>query len=163
LLFHTDRSSLVYRVGFPILVQNLTQIAAQRAHLLDAKAHATGVLSIQKFTPDTEVQISGPNGQRETATSDSNGLLSGVSAQSVGGYEITASGDPIKIGVSLISSSETGLRVAETLTFPEVSISAATTALKTDQPLWHWFAMTGLVLLLVEWWYFQKRPFGAPG
>ena len=163
LLFHTDRSSLVYRVGFPILVQNLTQIAAQRAHLLDAKAQATGVLPIQKITPDTEVQISGPNGQHETATSDSNGLLSGVSAQSVGGYEITGSGDPIKIGVSLISSSETGLRVAETLTFPEVSISAATTALKTDQPLWHWFAMAGLVLLLVEWWYFQKRPFGAPG
>ena len=30
-LFHTDRSSLVYRVGFPILIQNITQLAAQHA------------------------------------------------------------------------------------------------------------------------------------
>ena len=161
-LFHTDRSSLVYRVGFPILIQNITQIAAQRANLLDAKAHPTGMLPIQRITPETEVHISGPNGHSETARSDKNGFLSGMGAPYVGPYEITGTPEPIKVGVSLLSSSETGLTSAEKLMFPEVSVSAAATVLKTDQPLWRWFAGAGLVFLLLEWWYFQKRPSGVP-
>ena len=162
LLFHTDRSSLVYRVGFPILIQNVTQIAAQRANLLDAKAHATGMLPVQRIPPDTEVRISGPNGHSETAKSDKNGFLSGMGAPYVGMYEITGTSEPIKVGISLLSSSETGLSSVEKLSFPEVNISAATSLLKTDQPLWRWFAIAGLVFLLLEWWYFQKRPSGVP-
>jgi Ca-activated chloride channel family protein len=162
LLFHTDRSSLVYRVGFPILIQNVTQIAAQRANLLDAKAHATGMLPVQRIEPETEVRIVGPNGHNETAKSDKNGFLSGMSAPYVGSYEITGTPEPIKVGVSLLSSSETGLSTVEKLMFPEVSIAAAATVLKTDQPLWRWFATAGLVFLLLEWWYFQKRPSGVP-
>ena len=161
-LFHTDRSSLVYRVGFPILVQNITQIAAQRANLLDAKAHPTGVLPMQRITPETEVQISGPNGYTETAKSDKFGVLSGMGAPFVGAYEITGGAEPLRVGVSLLSSSETGLSTVDKLSFPEVSVSAAATVLKTDQPLWRYFAMAGLVFLLLEWWYFQKRPSGVP-
>ncbi len=162
LLFHTDRSSLVYRVGFPILIQNVTQIAAQRAHLLDAKANPTGMLPVQRIEPETDVRITGPNGHSETTKSDKNGFLSGMSAPYVGSYEITGPAEPIRIGVSLLSSSETGLSTVEKLMFPEVSVAAAETVLKTDRPLWRWFATAGLVFLLVEWWYFQKRPSGIP-
>lgn len=162
-LFHTDRSSLVYRVGFPILIQNITQIAAQRANLLDAKAHPTGTLPSQRITPETEVRISGPNGHAETAKSDKDGFLSGMGAPYVGNYEITGTAEPLKIGISLLSSSETGLNTVEKLSFPEVSVSAATVVLKTDRPLWRWFVTVGLMFLLLEWWYFQKRPSGVPG
>jgi Ca-activated chloride channel family protein len=161
-LFHTDRSSLVYRVGFPILIQNATQIAAQRAKLLDAKGQPTGTLPIQRITPETEVRISGPHGHTETAKSDKDGLLSGMGAPYVGIYDIVGGAEPLKVGVSLLCSSETGLNTVEKLNFPEVSVSAATMALKTDRPLWGWFAMAGLIFLLLEWWYFQKRPAGVP-
>ncbi|WP_373649075.1 VWA domain-containing protein [Schlesneria sp. DSM 10557] len=161
-LFHTDRSSLVYRVGFPILVQNVIQIAAQRAGLLDAKAHGTGTLPPQRITPDTAVQVTGPNGYTESATSDKNGFVSGLGAPYVGTYEMTGAETPLKLGVSLLSSSETGLSTVDVLKFPEVPVHAAATVLKTDQPLWRWFALGGLCFLLVEWWYFQKRPSGVP-
>lgn len=161
-LFHTDRSSIVYRVGFPILIQNVIQIAAQRANLLDAKAHSTGSLPPQRMTPDTEVQITGPNGYTETLRSDASGFLSGMAAPYVGSYEITGPAEPIKLGISLLSSSETGLNSVDKLMFPEVSVSAASTILKTDQPLWRWFAASALAFLLLEWWYFQKRPSGVP-
>lgn len=162
-LFHTDRSSLVYRVGFPILIQNVAQIAAQRANLLDAKSNPTGTLPPQRITPETELRISGPNGHSDTAKSDKDGFLSGIAAPYVGLYEITGTTEPMKMGASLVSSNETGLNTVEKLRFPDsVSVGAATTMLKTDQPLWGWFATSGLVFLLVEWWYFQKRPSGVP-
>ena len=161
-LFNTDRSSLVYRVGFPILIQNIAQIAAQQANLLDAKASPTGTLPPQRITPDTEVHISGPNGYTETAKSDKDGYLSGMGAPYVGLYEITGTTELIKIGTSLLSSSETGLNVVDKLQFPEVAVEASTKILKTDQPLWGWFAFAGLFFLLAEWWLFQRRPTGAP-
>ena len=161
-LFHTDRSSLVYRVGFPILIQNITQMAAQRANLLDAKANPTGTLPPQRIAPDTQVQISGPNGHTESARSDKNGFISGMGAPYVGSYEMTGSTEPMKLGVSLLSSSESGLNTVEVLNFPEVPVAAASTVLKSDQPLWRWFALAGLFFLLMEWWYFQKRPSGVP-
>ncbi|HYR58957.1 MAG TPA: VWA domain-containing protein, partial [Chthoniobacteraceae bacterium] len=43
-LFHTDRSTLPYRVGFPVFVSNLVQAAWQRAGLAEAVAARTGVL-----------------------------------------------------------------------------------------------------------------------
>jgi Ca-activated chloride channel homolog len=162
-LFHTDRSSLVYRVGFPILVQNATQIAAQQANLLDAKANPTGALPPQRMTPDTEIRSTGPHGYSETAKSDKDGNLTGLGAPYVGLYEITGGAETLRVGASLLSSTETGLVAFDQLHFPEVSVAASSIVLKTDQPLWRWFALGGLVFLLAEWWYFQKRPSGVPG
>lgn len=161
-LFNTDRSSLVYRVGFPILIQNATQIAAQLANLLDAKANPTGTLPPQRITADTEVRITGPHGFTDTAKSDADGFLSGIAAPYVGSYEISGAADPIKLGTSLLSSSESGLNIVDKLQFPEVSVAASTVVLKTDRPLWGWLAASALCFLLVEWWYFQKRPAGVP-
>ena len=161
-LFHTDRSSIVYRVGFPILIQNAVQIAAQRANLLDARGNSTGTLPPLRILPETEVRVSGPHGFTELAKSDKDGFLSGIAAPYVGAYEITGSAEPIKIGASLLSSSETGLNAVEKLHFPEVSIEASSINLKTDYPLWGWFATSAFAFLLIEWWYFQKRPSGVP-
>lgn len=43
-LFHTDRSTLPYRVGFPILVSNAIQIAMQQAGLSEVRGEQTGAL-----------------------------------------------------------------------------------------------------------------------
>lgn len=162
-LFHPDRSSLVYRVGFPILVQNATQLAATRAGLLEAKAIPTGSLPMQKLQPETEYRVSGPHGFSDSARSDKNGFLMGIAAPYVGQYEMTGGEEPQRIGISLVSSRETLLESVDKLNFPEVSVGAAEAAVKTDQPLWGWFAAMGLCLLVLEWWYFQKRPTGIPG
>lgn len=162
ILFNTDRSSLVYRVGFPILIQNAIQIAAERAKLLDAKASQTGALPPMRISPDTEVQISGPHGYSELARSDKDGFLTGIGAPYVGPYEISGAATPFTVGASLLSAAETKLSAIEKLHFPELSISASDSTIKTDQPLWGWFAVAAFVLLLVEWFYFQKRPAGVP-
>lgn len=162
-VFHPDRSSLIYRVGFPILVQNATQVALQMAALSEAKAQPTGSLPAQKVTANTEFTVKGPNGFSQTGKSDGNGILSGIEAPYVGVYEVTGGAEPISIGMSLSAASESSLEAIEKLNFPEVSVGASETIVKSDQPMWGWLAAAGLFLLCVEWWYFQKKPSGVPG
>jgi len=60
--------------------------------------------------------------------------------------------------VSLLTVTETSLATVEQLQFRESSVAASATMLKSDHPLWGVFAAIGFALLLVEWWYFQRRP-----
>jgi hypothetical protein len=161
-LFHPDRSSLVFRVGFPILIQNATQIAMTSAALSESRALPAGVLPPRKLQPETEYRVTGPHGFTDSGTSDKDGFLMGLGAPYVGIYEVTGDAAPIRIGVSLLASRESSMESVEKLNFPEVSVAAAESTVKTDEPLWGWFAMAGLVLLAVEWWYFQKKPAGMP-
>jgi hypothetical protein len=87
----------------------------------------------------------------------------GLGAPYVGTYEVTGGAEPQRIGISLIASRESSMESVEKLNFPEVTVSATETVVKTDEPLWGWFAFAGLGLLIVEWWYFQKKPAGIPG
>ncbi|MBI3862651.1 MAG: VWA domain-containing protein [Planctomycetia bacterium] len=161
ILFHTDRSTLPYRVGFPILVSNAVQIAQQQAGLLEIVGRQTGVLPPQHFQPDKEYVVQAPDGAVSHVRSSVDGTLSGVAAPTIGRYSIReGSTELASIGVSLLTVGETGLATVDQLQFRELKVGAAAAMLKSDRPLWPWFAGVGFVLLLVEWWYFQKRPGG---
>ncbi len=159
LLFHTDRSSLPYRVGFPILIANAVQIAIDRSELGEARSWPTGILPPRRVAPEVEHVITGPAGRTERATSSPGGILSGVTADQPGRYVISADEQPVtSLGTGLLTVTETQLATVDELRFPETKVSTTTEALKTDRPLWSWFAGLGLLLLLGEWWYFQRRP-----
>lgn len=164
LLFHTDRSSLPYRVGFPIMVSNAVQLAWQRSGLAEVRSLATGTLPPIPAPAEQMAQVVQPGGGRESLRVSGNGLLTGVSARQSGSYQILIDGNEFRrVGVSLMSPSETRLEAVDKLQFPEVSVSASAEAVApADVPLWSWLAAIGLVVLLVEWWYFQKRPAGLP-
>jgi hypothetical protein len=160
-LFHTDRSTLPYRVGFPILVSNAVQIAMQQAGLSEIRGEQTGVLPPRNVKPDTMYKIEAPNGTQIEARSSVDGTLAGVPAPAIGRYTIREGGTSVvSLGVSLLTFTETSLATVDQLQFRELAVSAAGEMLKTDHPLWPELAAAGFVLLLVEWWYFQRRPGG---
>jgi hypothetical protein len=162
-LFHPDRSSLPYRVGFPILVGNAVQIALQASALAEARALPTGVLPALRGDAMSSYVVTDPTRHAETIVSDQQGILAGVPAPVIGRYEVEQSGQSVgSFGVSLLAADETKLAAVEKLQFPEVAVSAETATVKSDTPLWGWLALAGLALLLVEWWFFQKRPSGLP-
>ena len=70
LLFHTDRSTLPWRVGFPVFVSNLVQTALQQAGLSEALAARTGVLPALNLAPNRAYRVDGPGGFHRTETSD---------------------------------------------------------------------------------------------
>ncbi|MCH7687251.1 MAG: VWA domain-containing protein, partial [Planctomycetes bacterium] len=151
LLFHTDRSTLPYRVGFPILVSNIVQIALQQAELSEVRGHPTQTLPPQSLQPHREYRITAPNGTRSNMKSDSNGILSGVPAPLVGRYIVSRDGKHVaNTGVSLLNAMETSLNSVEQLQFRELSVSASDVTFQSDQPLWPIFAFAAFFLLLVE-------------
>jgi len=162
LLFHTDRSTLPYRVGFPILISNLVQLASHRAGLDEARANHTGSLPALALLPDRTYQIRGPGGLSREEKSNAQGTLSGVPAPLVGTYVITQSGaKELRIGASLLDASETTLAGVEEILFnEELSVAASAAPLRTDRALWPTFALLAFCVLLGEWWYFQRRPGG---
>lgn len=160
-LFHTDRSTLPYRVGFPILVSNAVQIAQQQAGLLEIVGLQTGVLPPQHLAPEKPYDVHAPDGSVSQVRSAVDGTLLGVAAPSIGRYVIRDGSTEIaSIGVSLLTVGESSLATVEQLQFRELKVGAAAAMLKSDRPLWPWFAGAGFTLLLAEWWYFQKRPGG---
>lgn len=163
-LFHPDRSTLPFRVGFPILIANLRELAQQRSGLAEARSAPTGALPPLSLKPETEYRVVAPDGRIETARSDKSGLLAGAGAPIIGQYLVQEGSETrAAVGVSLLSASETSLISLPKLQFPEISVTAAAGTVKNDQPLWPVLAAAALVLLLVEWWYFQRRPGGLPG
>lgn len=162
-LFHTDRSTLPYRVGFPILVTNAVQLAQAQVGLAEARGQSTGLLAPRTLKPETIYRVIAPDGEAVESKTNADGLLSGVSAAQVGRYRVEEGKREVAgIGVSLLTGAESSLTSVDRLQFKELAVGAAESMLKSDRPLWPLFAIVGFALLLTEWWYFQRRPGGVP-
>lgn len=158
LLFHTDRSSLPYRIGFSILVQNLVQIARQQASLAEVAGERTGVLPARNLQPEQTYRVALPGGGETTAKSNPQAILAGIPAPTVGRYAISTGGEAsASIGVSLLDAAETKLTAVDEIRFRESTVTADETAVPTDKPFWYVLAVIGFFVLLLEWWYFQRR------
>ncbi len=152
-----------YRIGFPIMVSNLIQLTLQEAGIAEVQAAATPILPTVEFLPDETYQIQTPTGKKLNTESNKNGMVSGVAALQAGRYFITGKGaDSKEISVSLLNPLETSLVSIDEIQFSEVPVTAAQSQIDSDKPLWGEFAFIAFVLLLVEWWYFQRRPAGLP-
>ncbi len=163
ILFDTDRSTLPYRVGFPVLISNIVALAREQANLSDVRGTATGVLPPLVLKPEREYRIDKPQTDSVEQTSDVDGIVKGVAARTVGTYDIREGGEIVRrVGASLLNSTETSLHAVDEIHFRELSVTAASAPATTDRPLWPWFAFAAFVILLGEWWLYLRRPGGVP-
>ncbi|MCA9039116.1 MAG: VWA domain-containing protein [Planctomycetaceae bacterium] len=161
MLFDSGQSTFPFRIGFPIMVTNVVQEAMEVAGLSQASAVKTGVLPEQLVSRETEYGIEGPRGLNRTLSSDSHGLLAGIPAPYVGEYEIRDGSDVIaRRGASLIDPRESSLAANDKIQFDELPVSAASAQVDTDRPLWRYLVFGAFGFLMLEWWFFQRRPTG---
>jgi hypothetical protein len=161
MIVHTDRSTLPYRVGFPVMVSNLANIALQQAELSELASAPTGTLPRLRFQPNEDYRVTSPAGEHFDQKSDAEGFIAGIPATTAGLYEVRRSGDLVsRVGVALLNPTETTLEGVSELKLNEISVAAEAERLKTDKPWWPTLAMLAFATLLVEWWLFQKRPGG---
>ena len=67
-----------------------------------------------------------------------------------------------RLGASLLSSNTTLLTSTEQIQFNEnLSVTASAAATKSDRSLWKYPALLAFGVLLVEWWYFNRRIKGS--
>lgn len=160
LLFDVRRSTLPYRVGFPVLVANLVQEARRLAGLAEVGGRRTGVLAVRDLPPGAPVVVRGPGGGEQALTSDDAGAVHGIAAPRAGVYEVVAGDQRRPVAAALLDRGETALAVSGELAFREVAVGAVEQARATDRQLWRVLALCGLAVLLAEWWLFQRRPGG---
>lgn len=161
LLFHPQRSTLPYRLAFPIFCRNLSQIALQRVGLLEVRANQTGVLPELRLQAQQTYSIRSPSGRQRQEVADPRGSLRGVAAGETGVYRIEGPGaERLQVGLSLLDPEETGLLTVKRLGLREkLEVDAAATV-ETDRFLWPWLVALGLLICLIEWWVFSARPGG---
>jgi len=159
LLFQPERSTLPYRVGFPVFVSNLVQIALKQAHLAEVAASPTGVLPPLTMGADRTVHVEGPGNFRTDAKTDARGQLTGVPAVRAGEYVLAGDAGPVRIGVSVLSPAETSLAAVDQIEFNEqLKVTAAAGSLRSDRSLWWGLSALALAVLVLEWWWFNRRP-----
>jgi hypothetical protein len=157
-LFQPDRSTLPFRVAFPVWVGNLVEQARKYSGTAEAGAIATGVLPPQTFTGAGEVTVTGPTGRRVEKANE-RGVLSGIPASRVGEYRFSGPGGDYRLGASLLSLQETALKSVDEVQFGDsVAVSLGEAKTKGDRTLWWMLACLGYVTLLAEWWWFQRKP-----
>ncbi|MEY2727815.1 MAG: hypothetical protein RLZZ458_3682 [Planctomycetota bacterium] len=156
--FHTDRSTLPYRVGFPILAANAIDTAMKQSSLSEITAAPTGVLPALNLDPERAYDVQSPDGSRITLRSNASGTLTGAPASRVGLYQILEGNETVAaVGTGLLNGQETSLANVQEILFSEASVTTqAADQLATDQPLWWILALAGMGMLLFEWWYFQR-------
>lgn len=161
LLFHTNESTLPYRVGFPVLLSNLVHLALEQAGLAEQAGAATGVLPSLSLLPRTQYLVRSPGGQTRMVLSDNAGVVNGLTASRAGLYRLEKGGEPAAtLGVSLLSPAETRLHGVDEIQFNELSVSANQKGVRVDRSFWPVVVWCALVVLLIEWWYFN-RPRGV--
>lgn len=159
LLFHTSRSTLEFRVAFPVLVANAVQLARQEASIGDVKGLQTGVLPALSVKPSADYTVTGPDGLLQEVRSDEAGQVRGITASTAGRYLIVGpSDDRTFVAANLLSTDETTLASVDSLQFDEQTVSSAADVLKNDRPLWSILTLMAFGTLLAEWWFFQRRP-----
>lgn len=157
LLFDPARSTLPYRMGFPVLVMNVVRMARARAGLLDAESAATGVLPAIRAAAGSECRVAGPNGLGIRRPASSDGLLSGIPAPHVGEYVVRGDGILTTVRCSLLCADESRLARVDKLEFNERLTVTGSLPRPTERPLWPWVALVAFVVLLVEWWFYYRR------
>ncbi len=160
LLFHTDRSTLPYRVGFPILVKNSIDITQHAAGLAEVQGQPTRVLRARTLEANQTYTVTGPDVADQTFRTGPDGVLSGIPAPQVGLYRINDSDRLVAtVGASVLDAGESSLAAADEIVprDEELRVAASTTMIDTDRPLWPTLAWIAFVVLLVEWWYFQSN------
>lgn len=156
--FHTDRSTLPFRVGFPILAANAVESSMKQSALSEVSAAPTGVLPGILLEADREYSVKTPGGERIAGRTTSTGMLTGIPAAEVGRYDVLEGEDTVAVvGTGLLSLAESSLAAVEELKFAEMKVATGVEGrLEADRPYWWLLALVAFGLMLFEWWYFQR-------
>jgi hypothetical protein len=158
LLFNISKSTLPFRIAFPIMIKNLVELARKKAGLSDVIADKTGILPEMILLPKTSYTITTPTNEKISEKSADDGRLPAITAPLTGIYKLNQGSKAITdVGVSLLSKTETTLSGTDKITFSELSVNASDTSAKAPLSLWKYLAILALIILCIEWWFFNKK------
>lgn len=160
LAFHPKDSDILLRVAWPVTILNTVGWLTED---LPGAEGVRGIATGQPFTrrvPDEvdpgAVRVLGPEGPAEVSVSD--GLLRVRDTQTVGVYEVRAGETTTRFAANLVSPRESRVAPRGDLGLADTQSAAMpATAAVGKREIWRELLMLGLVILLLEWWAWNRR------
>jgi hypothetical protein len=157
--FDILESNWPLRVSFPIFVANavewLNPANAKGGQLL-VKAGDAFRLALTRSEKEAEVSL--PDGQSKKINLDPNAneLVFGDTYRQ-GIYHLRLGTNETTFCVDLLDAAESNIKPREELQLGKYTKIAATTRQRANMELWRTIASLGLLVLLIEWWYYHRR------
>lgn len=150
--FDVARSDLPLKVEFPILLANAVSWLAGLDSPATQRVVRTGQpVTIQSSAP--AARITTPAGDtREVASRD--GSLVFADTLRVGKYEVS---DGPPLAASLLSEAESNTAPRDSIRTRAGERKGEVETFLAERETWRWAALLGLVLLMIEWWAYNRR------
>lgn len=165
--FDLHQSDLPLQVAFPILMNNLVEWLQPTASVQAPPNLAAGdPVSIQPMPQADEIVVTTPagseGGQGKQTVLKPSGQVSFAGTDALGVYSVQQNakgkplGPPEQFAVNLFSREESNITPRPDLPFTGSQGTQA--AAQTERPLevWPWVLLASLVLLSVEWWFYNR-------
>jgi hypothetical protein len=147
------------RVSFPIFIANavgwLNPANARGGQLLVKAGEA---FRLALTSPETEAIVTRPDGQSQKLNLEPNAnevVFSDTYQQGI--YRMRVRTNEVTFCVDLLDATESNIKPRDELQLGKFSRIAATSRQSTNMELWRSIASLGLLVLLVEWWYYHRR------
>ena len=74
-----------------------------------------------------------------------------------GVYQVEVGTNRLSFAVNLLDPAETDITPQEVIQMGEYASVSSNPTRQANLELWRWFALTALLILMFEWWYYHKR------
>lgn len=157
--FDTLQSLWPLRISFPIFIANAVEWlnpAAELARQLTIPAGDPFRIALSEAVKSAEITL--PDGTTRTREIDQarKELLFGETSRQ-GVYKVKAGTNQFTFAVNLLDTAETDNHPREEIQFGAYAKVAASTERQANLEIWRWFALTALLVLMFEWWYYHRR------
>jgi hypothetical protein len=156
--FDIHDSDFPLRIGFPVLIQNLSEWMLPPS-VPSRSFHPDEPVTIVPESGAISVAVVRPDGSRRSLTSGSIATFGDTDLLGVYTVEQTVTGkvDRSWFSVNLFSDATSQLAPIDRLTLPPAHVpAAAQSAHRGLLAIWPWIALLGLGLLLAEWLAFHR-------
>ena len=157
--FDVLQSNWPLRVSFPIFIANavewLDPANTRNSQLL---VKAGDPFRLPLLEPASSAQITLPDGTTKSLTLDptANELVFGDTGKS-GVYRLRLGTNETVFCVNLLDAAESNIKPRDELQLGKYTKVSATTTKRANMEVWRTIAALGLLVLLVEWWYYHRR------
>ncbi len=152
--FKLAESDWPLRLSFPLFISNAVEWLRSEAKVQPKPGEP---LRIRLEGEETEVEVAGPSGRRETLTGEKEADVVFGDTDRVGLYVVTRGKESRPIALNLFDPQETRGEVASELKLGQGKVARAGSVTAPMTPLWRWLAAGVLLLLALEWLVYHRR------
>jgi len=153
--FDPGKSSLSFRVAFPVLVADAFAWLSNRADLTDRETVSGGAFRLKPSTAVAAVDVTGPDGEVRRVSARGGELV--IPAPEAGLYRTHVAGRDLTLAANLTDARESDLAVAGAMVFADRSVTGRDSGEAGFGEFWLIAAVAAFALLAVEWVLYHHR------